>query len=355
VEVGTFLRATLRRWWIVLLVVVLAGAVAFVATLGTKDTYDGAVVLTVPAVQASTTGSNAQYVENFQTTLTISQVIDQVSHDTKVSTDDLSSGLASSQLNNSSYIEVTYNGTTSAQAKAVVVSAAKRTAAYLARSVTEAAKAAHDSAVAAATQSRKQLDAAQKTMDAFVAKYGPGDPSDALQSAQSSINQLSVSRLQAIANNRSTKGFDTAIATARKQVQTLGPLVRTFNSASQKLKQAQGAYSDAQAKSASTAQALATAESTVLLDTPTADLVKSRSVVIKAMAIAAGIGLVLGLGLAMLLAALRRDKPRGRRRRRVGTAAASTEADDDHEPVARADAVGGHRAPTGSGADLEKV
>ena len=48
-EVGTFLRATLRRWWIVLLVVVLAAAVAFGATLGTKDTYDGSVVLTVPA------------------------------------------------------------------------------------------------------------------------------------------------------------------------------------------------------------------------------------------------------------------------------------------------------------------
>ena len=132
--------------------------------------------LTVPAAQASTTGSNAQYVENFQTSLTTSEVVDQVSHDTKVSTGDLKSGLASSQLNNSSFIEVTYNGTTAAQAKAVVVSAAKRTAAYLSRSVTQAAKAQHDAAVSAVAQSQKQLAAAQKTMDAFVAKYGPATP-----------------------------------------------------------------------------------------------------------------------------------------------------------------------------------
>ncbi len=355
-EVGTFLRATLRRWWIVVLVVVLAAGVALIAKSGTKNTYDGSVVLTVPPLQASTTGSNAQYVENFQTSLTTSDVIDQVSGDTEVSKDDLKSGLGANQVNNSSFIEVTYNGVTSGQAKAVVVSAAKRTAAYLARSVTIAAKEQHDAAVSAVAANQKQLASAQKSMDAFTAKYGVLDPSLALQSAQASINQLSVSRLQAIANDKSTKGYDEAIKAARKQVDTLGPVVRTYNSVSQAFKQAQTAYSDAQAKAASTAQALATAQSSVLLDTPTADLVKGRTVMLKAVAIAAGIGLVLGLGLAMLLTALRRDKPRGRRRRgsRVATAK-SDAANGAGESAGQDPASGGRGAHSETSSDLEKV
>jgi uncharacterized protein involved in exopolysaccharide biosynthesis len=377
VEVATFLRATLRRWWVVLLVMLLAAGGAFLYTRDTKDTFHGSVVLTVPAVQASTTGSNAQYVENFQTSLTTSDVVKQVAADTKVSTSDLTDGLASSQLNNSSFIEVTYDGSTAAQAKAVVVSAAKRTSAYLARSATQAAQAQRDSAVAAVTAAQKKLTTAQKNMDAFTAKYGLLDPTVALQSAQSQVTQLNVSRLQAIANDRSTKGFDDAIATARKQVATLAPVVRKFNTVSQDLRQAQSGYADAQAKATAAAQALATAESAALIDTPTADRIKARTVIIKAVAIAAGIGLVLGLGLAMLLTAIRRDKPRGRRRRRrAGTtpelpstaAAAESEPATDrppteapptgtgtqpHKTAAAPAASGGHRA--GPSVDLEKV
>jgi capsular polysaccharide biosynthesis protein len=370
-EVAPFLRATLRRWWLVLLVVVLGAGVAFLLTRNTKDTYDGTVVLTVPAVQASTTGSNAQYVENFQTSLTTAGVVKQVSSDTKVSTSDLTDGLLASQVNNSSYIQVTYNATTPSQAKAVVVSAAKRTSAYLARSVTNDAIKAHDAAVAGVTAAQKSLTAAQKAMDAFTAKYGPLDPTDALQSAQSSINQLSVSRLQAIANEKNTKGFDSAISAARKQVTALGPVVRQYKSVSQNLSQAQSAYSDAQSKRASTSQALAVAEAPVLLDTPTADIVKAKTVIIKSVAIAAGVGLVLGVGLAMLLAALRRNKEprRSRRRRRSRSGSASADAaaattseassgTDTEESAAAVDSsTGGHRAPvrTTPDPDFEKV
>ena len=93
----------------------------------------------------------------------------------------------------------------------------------------------------------------------------------------------------------------------------------------------------------------------MLLDPPTADLVKARSVVLKAVAIAAGIGLVLGLALAMLLAALRRDKPR------VAAGAGRAPRPDRGTPTTSASRPdrthhrGGHRAPAGSGVDLEQV
>jgi capsular polysaccharide biosynthesis protein len=300
-EIGTYVRGLLRKSWIIVLLVLLAAGGAYLAERGTKDAYQAAVNLTVPAAQASTAGSNGQYVANFTVGLTTPQVVSAVSTATGEPIAALTSGLAANQLGNSSFIQVTYTAPDAASAVAVVNAAAKNTAALLAQPAIQTATSALNAAKQALDVATAQQKTAQDALTAYTAKHGLIDPNVLYAATQSSLTQLNVSKQQAIAQGRGTGNFDTAIANAQARLNALAPLLSQYNALSRAVNQAELATQTAQSRVITAAGDVADANAAPLIGDPTSSLVSKRSTVIKAVAVAAGLGFVLGLALVLLV------------------------------------------------------
>jgi uncharacterized protein involved in exopolysaccharide biosynthesis len=300
-ELAGLLKGLLKRSWLIVLIAVLAGGGAYWLQRDAKDTYRSSVNVTVPAVQASTSGANGQYVANFTVGLGVDSVVDQVSASTGVGRNALKSGLKADQVGNSSFITVSYTGDTQAQASAVVTAAATDTSALLAQPAIQTATSAVDEAKTAQTQAAAQEKAANTALSTYLGKHGGIDPHIRYQALQSSITQLSVSKQQAIAQSRSTSNFDAAIASAQKSLNKLGPQISEFDALTRTLNQADLAAQTAQARVVSTSSDLADAKAAPIIGAAHATLITAQDTLIRAVAIAAGLGFVLGLGLVLLV------------------------------------------------------
>ncbi|HEV7193374.1 MAG TPA: Wzz/FepE/Etk N-terminal domain-containing protein [Jatrophihabitantaceae bacterium] len=300
-EIGTYLRGLLRRWWLVVLIALIAASGAFVIDGGATDSYTASDNLTVPQSLATTAGANGQYVANFSVGLTTPEVLDTVAKAAGVSTSTISSRLSASQVGSSSFIQVSYVGKNRDRAQIAVVSATKATAALLAKGAIETANTEVSAAQTALTNATAQQDAAQKALDAYTAANGYVDPNVLFQAAQSSITQLNVSKQQAIASGHATGNFDVAIQNAEAQLQLLAPKVSAYNKLNHALNDAQAQVSSARARQSTAAQDLAIASAPPLVDQPVVTVQTGRSTLLKGVAIAGGIGVVLGLALILLI------------------------------------------------------
>lgn len=301
-EIGAYVGRVLHRWWIVVVIALVAAIGTFPAVAGTKDAYTATVDFTVPSVQSGTASSNGIYVENFQVSLTTPSVVSAVAKATGESTANLTAGLAATQLGSSSFIDVTYSAEASARAQAVVVAAAKATSTLLARPAIETATTVQSSAQKAQTDAQARVTMAQSAIDTYSRQYGPRDPNTAYQAAQSSFTQLNVSKQQAIASARPTASFDTAIAAAQAQIDSLAPQVASYNQLTRALSQAQLDVQTSQSRVAAASEQVASLLAAPLIGTPTVERVSRTSAMAKAVGIAAGIGFVVGLALVLLLA-----------------------------------------------------
>ena len=311
-EMGRYVKGLLKKSWIIVLIGLLAGGGAYYAERGAKDTHQATVNITVPAAQAGTAGANGQYVANFSVGLTTTSVVSEVSKATGEPSANLTSGLAANQLGNSSFIEVTYTAPDQARAEAVVVAAAKSTAALLAQPAIQTATNTLSSAKQALTVASGQQKTAQDALSAYTSKHGLIDPNVLYQAAQSSITQLNVSKQQAIAQGRSTSNFDSAIASEQAQLTQLAPLVVQYGTLTRALNQAELATQTAQSRVITASGDLADANAAPLIGDPTATLVSAKSTRTKAVTIAGGLGLVLGLALVLFaefMRATRRPRP----------------------------------------------
>jgi capsular polysaccharide biosynthesis protein len=300
-ELAGLLKGLLKRSWLIVLIALLAGGGAFWLQRDAKDTYRSSVNVTVPAAQASTSGANGQYVENFTVGLGVDSVVDQVSSSTGVGRTALKSGVKADQVGNSSFITVTYTGSSQAEASAVVVAAATDTSALLAQPAIQTATSAVGEARTAQTQAAAQEKAANTALSTYLGKHGGIDPHVRYQALQSSITQLSVSKQQAIAQGRDTGNFDSAIASAQKSLSKLGPQLSEYDGLTRTLNQADLAAQTAQARVVAASSDLATAKATPIVDAPHSTLVTAQETLVRAVAIAAGLGFVLGLGLVLLV------------------------------------------------------
>lgn len=300
-EIGTYLRGLLRRWWLVVLIALIAASGAFVIDGGATDSYTASDNITVPQNLATTAGANGQYVANFKVGLTTPDVLNTVAKDAGVSTSTVSSRLSASQVGSSSFIKVSYIGKNRDRAQIAVASATRATADLLAKGAIQTATTEQSAAQTALSDATTQVDDAQKALDAFTATHGYVDPNVLFQAAQSSITQLNVSKQQAIASGHSTGNFDAAISSAQAQLATLAPEVGAYNKLFHALTQAQGLVAAAQSRVSTASQDLAIAKAPPLIDQPTVTVTTGRSTLIKGVAIAAGIGVVLGLALILLI------------------------------------------------------
>jgi len=300
-EIGTYVRSLLKKSWIVLLIVVLAGGATYAAVRGTKDMYQGSVNVTVPVAQSATAGANGQYVANFEVALTTPSVVAEVAESTLETKSNLTSGLGANQLGNSSFIQVTYTASHTAKAQQVVVAAAQATANLLAQPAIDAATTTLNAAKDALSVATSQESTAQAAMAAYTAKNGLIDPNVLYQSAQSSITQLNVSKQQAIAQGRAVGNFTTAIIAAQNRLNVLAPQVVAFNALSRTLNQAELATATAQSRVITASGAVADANAAPLIGSPDGTLVSAKSTMVQAVAVAVGLGFVLGLALILLL------------------------------------------------------
>jgi uncharacterized protein involved in exopolysaccharide biosynthesis len=309
-EIRQYVRGLLSRLWIVVLVTLIAGGVAYAAVRDTKDTYAGTVNVTVPAAQALTAGANGQYIANFQAGISSNSVLAKVSADTGESTDALAAGLSTNQLGNSSFISVTYVSTDAAKSEAVAKSAAIRTSELLAEPAIAQQQAIQASAQKALTDASAAAKTAQDALDAFTKKNGRVD-SD-LQQAQSALTQLTVSKQQQISSGRGTTNYDPLIAAAQAEVSRLQPLVSQYDALDRAASTAGVAAEGARARVVSATGDLAIASAPPLIEDPTHVLQPKKTVIVKTVAVAAGLAFVLGFGLILLvefLVATRRSAP----------------------------------------------
>jgi capsular polysaccharide biosynthesis protein len=300
-ELAGLLKGLLKRSWLILLIALLAGGGAFWLQRDAKDTYRSSVNVTVPPSQASTSGANGQYVANFTVGLGVDAVVDQVSATTGVGRNTLKSGIKADQIGNSSFITVTYTGTSRAQASAVVVAAATRTSALLAQPAIETATNALSVATTAQTQAAAQEKAASTAVSTYLAKHGGIDPHVRYQALQASITQLSVSKQQAIAQGHATANFDSAITSGQRSLTTLAPQITQYDTLTRTLNQADLAAQTAQARVVAASSDLADAKAAPLVGAAHTTLVTAQETLVRAVAIAVGLGFVLGLGLVLLV------------------------------------------------------
>jgi uncharacterized protein involved in exopolysaccharide biosynthesis len=311
-EIGAFLKGLLKKSWIVVLVVVLAAGGSYLLVRGTKDAYAATVDVTVPAAQAATAGSNGQYVANFGVGLTTATVLADVSKATGVPTATLAGGLTANQLGNSSFIGVGYSAGDPAKAEQVATAAAKATTALLAQPAVATATNTLGSVNKALTVADGQVKAAQTALSTYATKYGLVDPNVLYASTQSSITQLNVSKQQAIAQGRTTRSFDAAIAAEQTRLGQLAPQVVAYDALTRNLNQAQLAEQTAQSRVITASADLAAANAAPLIGAATNTLVPRNSTILQAVLIAAGLAFVLGFGLVLLLELLlatRRPRP----------------------------------------------
>lgn len=329
-EIGTYLRGLLRRWWIVVLIALIAASGAFVIDGGATDSYTAAVNITVPQSLATTAGANGQYVANFKVGLTTPTVLDAVSKAAEVSTSTASSRLSASQVGSSSFIKVEYVGKNRERSVVAVTTATQATADLLAKGAIQTATTEQTAAQSALTDATAQQETAQKALDTYLSQHNYVDPTLLFDAAQSSITQLNVSKQQAIAQGHSTSNFDAAIASAQSQLSALAPEVAAYNKLKNALTTAQGLVSSAQTRASTAAQDLAVAKAPPLIDQPTVSVQTGRSTLIKGVAIAAGIGVVLGLALILLIEYIVASR---RQRREAAEAAAAAAAGQHHAPA----------------------
>jgi hypothetical protein len=300
-EIGTYLRGLLHRWWVILLVVLLAGSGAFVLVGGATNIYNASVNITVPPSLAATVGANGQYVSNFKVALTSTDVLAKVTDATGLSAHDASSRLSASQIGTSSFIKVTFAGVNADRSKTAVQVATEATAELLAKGAVETANTEVSAAQSAVNDATTKQDSAQQAVTSYTSAHGFVDPNVLYQSTQSSLTQLNVSKQQAIAAGHDTSTFDIAIASAQSQLSTLAKEVSDFNVLDHALTVAESAVSAAQTRLSTASQDLAIAKAPPLIDDPTQSTTTGRSTTIKGVAIGAGIGLVLGIAIVLLI------------------------------------------------------
>lgn len=166
-------RVLLHRWWIVVLVPLLAAGVAAGLFLTQPVLYRGKATVVVPLSEGAFPSFNVvnQSVSNFRGALISDAVADRTSAQTGLPTDDIRGGISSRQLGTSNVVEVVYTSETRSEAADVAEGQARNALTFILEATSAPASVQIETA-------QQAYDAAEQAVEGFLEATGLVIPSD---------------------------------------------------------------------------------------------------------------------------------------------------------------------------------
>ena len=311
-DLSDYLRIVKRRWWILLLIPLMAGGAVAGLQVTQPPTFQATATVAAPALvggsssnQYSGAAGPKAFVSNFEAAVTSPIVVNEVSQETGVAKGKIKSGLVAAQVGTSSIMEVTYTAAGKQNAGPVANAAARDTITFL-------FKTQLDLAQKPLTVAKDALSKADGDLDAFTKQINDPVPDRTYTVLQDQISQLQQARATAVATGvtLAVSHYDDAIAADKQQLIALGPIVSqslklqdTRTQAVTNLSQVQQAYQQADAQFEA-----ANPDKVVSID----DTVKVAAIAaaIQGGIAAAGGGLFLAIGIvAIIELSARRRRP----------------------------------------------
>lgn len=326
-EIIEYLRVAKRRWWILVLVPVLAAGLTTAFLLLQPTTYSATATVNSGALVGndgspfSGTQAAQAFVAAFTAAAENPSVKAQVAQGTGVSASDQTDGVTTTGVGTSSDVQVAYTDTKAQRAQEVVGQTARKALDLMFTSRASAATATRDRAL----QANKDANAA---IAALASKYKIADPPRAYQTALSQVATLQQqqAQLRASGNAAGAAAMDAPIATAQANLAQYLPILSEYNdlAATQAATQQDLATAQAQYRQALSLQSSAQGDSVIYVGPAVAASRVTTLVTTVVPVFAAGI--FLGIILVVLVEVVSRLRRVAREERETQAAAA--------EPVA---------------------
>ncbi|WP_326559821.1 Wzz/FepE/Etk N-terminal domain-containing protein [Micromonospora sp. NBC_01796] len=309
-EIVDYLRVARRRLWVLVGVPVLAtGAAAGIVLLAPQQ-YSGTAYVAAPALvggaagtQYSGTQAANQFVAAFGAAVTSPRVLADVAADTGVAPERLRDGLTVTQVGASSQLEVRYAATKRANVAPVLTATTTRALAFLFSSQVGIATGEVEAANADVTAATKAIGDWEKLNKV-------SQPDRIYQATLSELTSLRQQQLsmQAVGNSRGADAAASAISTAQKKLDELGPKLPDYQALLAQRDAATGALSQArQGLQAARAQTQA-ADPAQVTSIGQVHAVSRISELIRTALPVAGAGVLLGVLLVGVLELLSRGR-----------------------------------------------
>lgn len=198
-EISDYVRILGRRFWLLLLVPLLAGGAAFAITAQQPKTYQTRVTVNLPGLTNALPSQVAQAVADFQAAVAAPPVQTQVAKETGLSVAKLQSEVTTGQVANSQLVTVTHTSSrrNADQAQNVVISSAKDALTFMYKTRTSAAQSKVDTANQTVADKKKALDTNKQTVYDFVAKNQYIDPTQEFAAQRTQVNALQMACIDA--------------------------------------------------------------------------------------------------------------------------------------------------------------
>jgi hypothetical protein len=224
-EIADYLRRARRRWWVLVVVPVLAAGVTAGIALLTPASYSATAYVAAPALVGGVTaqqytgtqGAN-QFVAAFSAAATTPKVLTQVTKDTGQSADKVRDGVSVKQVGASSQLELVYTSGDKNTVTPVLTSISRRALIFLFASQVDVAS-------EQVTVADGDMTAATKAITDWEKKNKLSQPDRVYQAAlsdQGSLRQQQLS-MSAVGNTRGADAVGTALAQSQKKIDEIGP------------------------------------------------------------------------------------------------------------------------------------
>ena len=315
-EISDYLRIIRRRFWILVLVPLLAGGAVAFLVLGAPTRYDATATVAAPAVvggqstnqYSGSTGLKA-FVSNFAASITSPRIVNQVAKETSVLPRNVRDGLTVTPIGDSSLIEVTYTTTRREKAVPVAQAAASDTIKFLFQTQVTLAR-------QTLTEAQKAVDKANADLQKFYKSTGLVLPQESYNIKQQEISSLQQRELDARASGNITAAdaVSEAIKARQAELARLAPQVATYQSLVNRQNQAENRLNLAQQSAEAAVAQFRAADPASAITLNQAKPVSRIGSFVRKVGPAVGAGLFLAVGLVVLLEVIDRRPQRDRQR-----------------------------------------
>jgi uncharacterized protein involved in exopolysaccharide biosynthesis len=331
VEISDYLRALGKRLWLLILIPLLAGAVAFAIAYKQPEQYQTKATVSLPNVGASNQPSEvAQAVADFQAAAASPPVLRAAAKDASVPYNKVKSNVSTARVNLSSQVAVLYTSPKRNEVKTatdIVTAVTNEALNFMFQSRVSTAQERYDAATKNLDAAKANYDAALKAQNDFLAANNFLSPDDAAKTLQTEISDLSVKLADAKATG-ATSAANTyqAEINARQQALTaIGPKQVQYSNLSTAVDDQKQVYDDAVAAQRDAQQTLNAAQPNAQQTFAGIAVPQSKSsVVLKTTAVAVIAAIPLAVGLIVLLELASRRRARRRAEAAAKSAAPGT-------------------------------
>lgn len=230
VEIADYLKVARRRLWILLLVPVLAAGAAMAYGKTRPITYSATATVRTPGLVGTAysqfNGPQAigQFVSAFAASAADPFVVSQTAKETGVSDALLGSNVSVAQVGASSNVTLTYSGPDGSSSERVAKALA-------ANALTNLYTAQGRIADLQAEAAKKEVDAANQVLSAYLVKVGLPNPPASYQTALSQLAWLQQTQANYVAegNTIAADAMRGSVDGVRKQVDTIGGTLTQYN------------------------------------------------------------------------------------------------------------------------------